>query len=516
MADSIKVDHIEDEWDHISINPPTSIPHTSISCTSTLEVNKLNLLNDNTLTSVISIDSPAAFSSRSPIEIHAVVDTSSSMTGEPIEQVKHSLRFIISQLGEDDSLSITSFSNDSDLVLPLTKTDTTLKETIVRKINNIRAHGSTNLSSGLLQAIQQLSGLEGTSKIILLFTDGNMNMGITNNQNLLDAIQSQIGDKNVPIYSMGYGPSHNSELLTTLSGNGAYYFIDHIDTIPNTFGKCIGGLLSIVAQNVKISIDMNPSTTYTIDTVLTPFKFSGDDTSKVIKIGDLYAGETKNIPVIFKLPSYQLQIDPVNIYNVSIDWYDVQRKQFSTAIHTATITHSTDKCPKNQKVLIHKNRVAVSNAIRHANELATKYKLEEAKLHLEQLKIVLQLSPINTHKITTMLIQELNSCIDSMKSDDAYRSLGHNYMNTVSQGISLERQTTGQANCYMTPHQTKMERASSNYITGRTNIFDLSKNKLYPGALAPVKPSLIYPNKKPSTTIDYLLPNISIKRQHSI
>ena len=230
MTEVKTVDHIEEEWDHVSTT-------TQLSCTSTLEVDKLNLTNDQIITSLLSINTPTTFSTRSSIEIHAVVDNSSSMSGEPIQQVKHSLRFVISQLGADDSISITTFSNESDLVLPLTKVNTTLKDTTIQKINNIQAKGSTNLSSGLLRAIQQLSDHTDTSKIILLFTDGNMNMGITKNQDLLDAIHTQIGDRNVPIYSMGYGATHNSELLTLLSNNGAYYFIENIDMIPTTFSR---------------------------------------------------------------------------------------------------------------------------------------------------------------------------------------------------------------------------------------------------------------------------------------
>jgi hypothetical protein len=437
------------------------------------------------------------------------------MSGEPIQQVKHSLRFVISQLGADDSLSITTFSNESDLVLPLTKVNTTLKDTTIQKINNIQAKGSTNLSSGLLRAIQQLSDHTDTSKIILLFTDGNMNLGITKNQDLLDAIHTQIGDRNVPIYSMGYGATHNSELLTLLSNNGAYYFIENIDMIPTTFGKCIGGLLSIVAQNVTISLNINTNTTYTIDNVLSPFKITGDHISKSIYMGDLYAGETKNIPVTFKLPKLDQLLDTLDICTVSINYYDVQEKKFNTTSHNVTITHSTEKCPKNQNVLIHKNRIAVSNAIQRANELANQLKLDEAKQHLEQLQTVLQLSPIHEHPITVMLLQEIQSCIDSMKTRDTYRSLGHNYMNTVSQGIRLERQTTGLATCYMTPFQSKMERASTNYITKQDNIFDLANNQisnigvappLYPGAVQNIMP---IPDKPP-------LPKPSILRQYSV
>lgn len=36
---------------------------------------------------------------------------------------------------------------------------------------------------------------------------------------------------------------------------GVYYFVEHKDQIPEAFGDCIGGLLSVVGQNVSLTVE---------------------------------------------------------------------------------------------------------------------------------------------------------------------------------------------------------------------------------------------------------------------
>lgn len=37
--------------------------------------------------------------------------------------------------------------------------------------------------------------------------------------------------------------------------HGVYYFVENKDQIPEAFGDCIGGLLSVVGQNVFLTVE---------------------------------------------------------------------------------------------------------------------------------------------------------------------------------------------------------------------------------------------------------------------
>ena len=53
------------------------------------------------------------------------------------------------------------------------------------------------------------------------------------------------------------GSNHNSDLLRAIAtaGNGSYYYVEGVDDIRNAFGDCLGGVLSVVAQNIELTIE---------------------------------------------------------------------------------------------------------------------------------------------------------------------------------------------------------------------------------------------------------------------
>merc|ERR1719458_1962133 len=65
------------------------------------------------------------------------------------------------------------------------------------------------------------------------------------------------GELPCTINTFGFGAGHNENLLEAIAenGRGMYAFIENTDMIADTFAECLGGLVSIIGQNLKIKID---------------------------------------------------------------------------------------------------------------------------------------------------------------------------------------------------------------------------------------------------------------------
>lgn len=58
------------------------------------------------------------------------------------------------------------------------------------------------------------------------------------------------------VHTFGFGAQHSESLLQALAttSEGTYYFIENEDSIPTSFGDCLGGLLTVAGQNLKLTI----------------------------------------------------------------------------------------------------------------------------------------------------------------------------------------------------------------------------------------------------------------------
>jgi hypothetical protein len=57
------------------------------------------------------------------------------------------------------------------------------------------------------------------------------------------------------VNTYGYGDDHDANLLQAIaeSGRGIYYHLANNDVIADAFSDCLGGLLSVVAKDIKMT-----------------------------------------------------------------------------------------------------------------------------------------------------------------------------------------------------------------------------------------------------------------------
>lgn len=171
---------------------------------------------------------------------------------------------------------------------------------------------------------------EDAVRSVFLFTDGQANEGITDETKLVSMVQKMADQKHrVRLYTFGFGADHSEELLSKLAeaGSGSYYFIEKEDNIATAFADALGGLLSVVAQNVKLTFVPAPGVV--VDEVHTSFGTSEEGGGRrSVRIGDLLSEESKDTLLDVRLPALadvaECQTVDFKIGHVDLSYLDVE------------------------------------------------------------------------------------------------------------------------------------------------------------------------------------------------
>ncbi|RMF26601.1 MAG: VWA domain-containing protein [Chloroflexi bacterium] len=196
--------------------------------------------------------SPAAAmeAKRLPLNLCLVIDRSTSMQGERLNQVKAAAYQIIEDLRESDTFSVVTFSDRADVVLSgLRGSDKTLARA---RLNAIRASGGTEILKGLEAGVEQVKKrkrLRAVNHIILL-TDGHT----YGDEEACLALAVEARSQGIGISAMGIGEDWNDQfldLLATKSG-GVSAYVDSAAQVRSLLRKRVQGLGSIYAQDIQL------------------------------------------------------------------------------------------------------------------------------------------------------------------------------------------------------------------------------------------------------------------------
>jgi Ca-activated chloride channel family protein len=191
-----------------------------------------------------------------------LVDVSGSMRdANKLPLVKDGLRLLVEKLGENDRVAMVVYAGASGLVLPSTLG--THKEKIMYAIDSLEAGGSTNGASGIQLAYDTAVAhfVKGGANRVILATDGDFNVGITDQSQLVDLIEKKAASGvflSVLGFGMGNYKDSNLEKLAD-KGNGNYAYIDTLAEARKVLVEELSGTLVTIAKDVKIQIEFNPA-----------------------------------------------------------------------------------------------------------------------------------------------------------------------------------------------------------------------------------------------------------------
>lgn len=191
-----------------------------------------------------------------------LIDVSGSMA-EPnkLPLVQASLKLLVNQLRENDRVAIVVYAGNAGLVLP--STPGTEKNKIREAISNLDAGGSTAGGEGIILAYKTARDhfIKGGNNRIILATDGDFNVGLSSEDELVRLIEEQ-RKSGVFLSVLGYGTgNYQDSKMQQLAdkGNGNHSYIDNIQEARKVLISEFGSTLFTIARDVKLQVEFNPA-----------------------------------------------------------------------------------------------------------------------------------------------------------------------------------------------------------------------------------------------------------------
>ena len=199
---------------------------------------------------------------RPPTNLVFLLDVSGSMSdANKLPLLKGALRLLVERLGENDRVAIVVYASKEGLALPATRCDR--KETILSILDDLGAGGSTAGGKGIELAYQVAveNFIKGGVNRVILGTDGDFNIGITDNSRLVRLIQDK-ARSGVYLSVLGFGMgNYKDSRMEKLAdeGNGNYAYIDTAAEARKVLVDQMSGTLVTIAKDVKIQVEFNPA-----------------------------------------------------------------------------------------------------------------------------------------------------------------------------------------------------------------------------------------------------------------
>jgi len=197
-----------------------------------------------------------------------LVDVSGSMSPpDRLPLVKSALKLLTTQLRAQDRVSLVTYANGTQVVL--TPTPGNQKDKINLAIDQLSAGGGTNGEAGIKLAYAQAHAAKikdskdskDSINRVLLATDGDLNIGITNDRDLKSLVERE-RKAGISLSTLGVGDSnYNEALMKKLAdnGDGNYHYLDSLQEAHKVLVNEYTSSLATIAQDLKLQLEFNPA-----------------------------------------------------------------------------------------------------------------------------------------------------------------------------------------------------------------------------------------------------------------
>lgn len=191
-----------------------------------------------------------------------LVDVSGSMSSpDKLPLVKNTLKMLTKKLRAQDRISLVVYAGRTQVELEPTPGNE--HDKILAAIDKLEAAGSTAGESAMKLAYQMArrSYIPDGINRILMATDGDFNVGLSNIDQLKDMVAAE-RKTGISLTTLGFGQgNYNEYLMEQLAdvGNGNYAYIDSADEGRKVLIEEMASTFNTVAADVKIQIEFNPA-----------------------------------------------------------------------------------------------------------------------------------------------------------------------------------------------------------------------------------------------------------------
>ncbi|XP_010555826.1 PREDICTED: uncharacterized protein LOC104825233 isoform X2 [Tarenaya hassleriana] len=424
---------------------------------------------------------------RASVDLVTVLDISGSMAGTKLALLKRAMGFVIQNLGSNDRLSVIAFSSTARRLFPLTRMSDTGRQQALQAVNSLVANGGTNIAEGLRKGAKVMEDRRHKNPVssIILLSDGRDTYTMNQpdpNYKLLLPLSVHSKRFQIPVHSFGFGSDHDASLMHSVSefSGGTFSFIESEAVIQDALAQCIGGLLSVAVQELRLEIDV-----VWPDVRLGSIKagsysslINGDGRSGSIDVGDLYAEEERDFLVSINIPAEKAGIDtpllalrcvykdPLSKETATLE-SDVLKIQRPEKVGEEVVSIEVDK---------QRNRFLAAEAMAKARTLAERGDLTTAISVLEDSRRVLSetVAAKSRDRFCVALDTELKEMQERMMSRHVYEASGrayilsglssHSWQRATARGDSIDGSILVQS--YQTPLMAEMLRRSQAMFLG--------------------------------------------------
>jgi Mg-chelatase subunit ChlD len=433
-----------------------------------------------------SVNATSIATSRAPVDLVSVLDVSGSMAGTKLALLKRAMGFVIHHLGPSDRLSVIAFSSTARRLFHLRRMSHSGRQQALQAVNSLGASGGTNIADALKKAAKVIEDRSHQNPVcsIILLSDGQ------DTYNILSDIRGVRPDYSslvppsilnhtfrlVPVHGFGFGIDHDSDALHSIAeaSGGTFSFIEDEGVIQDAFAQCIGGLLSVVVQNVQVNVEcVHPGVQLRcIKSGSYLSKVSADGRNGSVDVGHLYADEERDFLLSVSLPHC---CEQTTLLKVACAYRDSLTNE-EIKIQGDEVTILRPKSPVSEPVCMEvdreRNRVRAADAIEAARDAAERGDLSDAVSILEDCRRILSesFSSRSGDRLCNALDAELREMQERMANRQRYEASGrayllsglssHSWQRATARGDSTDSDTLVYS--YQTPSMVHMLQRSQN------------------------------------------------------
>ncbi|CAI0442747.1 unnamed protein product [Linum tenue] len=427
---------------------------------------------------------------RAPVDLVTVLDISGSMAGTKLALLKRAMGFVIQNLGSNDRLSVIAFSSTARRLFPLRRMSYAGRQQALQDVNSLIANGGTNIAEGLRKGAKVMEERKEKNPVasIILLSDGQDTYTVSSGSNQqpeqpnyrlllpLSAIDGGGGTAGlkIPVHVFGFGADHDASSMHSISeiSGGTFSFIETEAIIQDAFAQCIGGLLSVVVQELQVGVECaNPNIKLqSLKAGSYSSRISADGRTGFIDVGDLYADEERNFLVSLNVPPAEPSKGSTSLLKVKCVFKDPLTKEMGT-LESEEIRLQRPEVAEEVVVSVEvdrqRNRLKAAEAMSQARTAAEQGNLTGAASILQDCRKELweTVSGRSNDRLCVALDAEMKEMQERMTSRNVYEASGRAYILSGLSSHSWQRATargdstggsSSLAHSYQTPSMTEM------------------------------------------------------------
>ncbi len=285
-----------------------------------------------------------------------LVDVSGSMSGSTGSQeediysrmdlVKFAMKTIVEGLGENDSVAIVTYASGIKVKLNATRVTDFNRWFINNAINGLSASGSTNGSGGLQKAYEQAQKnfREGGNNRVVLMSDGDFNVGMTNTDDLKELVQEKAASGvYLSVLGVGMGNTRDDLMQTlALNGNGNYAYLDNTMEVKKVLSEELNGTMYTVAKDAKAGVTFNAD-------MVASYRLLGYDLKRMSEsdfenqekdAGEI--GSNLTVTVMYEIELAEEVVENAALGEVHLKWKDVEDRPQEKKLSVLNVENGTN------------------------------------------------------------------------------------------------------------------------------------------------------------------------------